>query len=72
MSSDISPSSSSQPVARPRTWFGCREYCCLPNDGRWHEIIDGDHYATPAPSTTHQTVSKRLRVCGLARRLACP
>ena len=68
MSTDISPSSPSQPVsqhpagglAQARTRFGYREYCCLPNDGQRHEIIDGAHYATPASSTTHQTVSKRL------------
>ena len=68
MSTDINSSSSSQPVAQhpagglaqARTRFGYREYCCLPNDGQRHEIIDGAHYATPASSTTHQTVSKRL------------
>jgi len=48
-------------ATRPRTLLGYREYCCFPNDGRRHEIIDGDHYVTPAPSTTHQTVSKRLQ-----------
>ncbi len=61
MATDIGSSSSSQPATRPRTLFGYREYCCFPNDGRRHEIIDGDHYVTPAPSTTHQTVSKRLQ-----------
>lgn len=68
MSTDINSSSSSQPVpqhpagglAQSRTRFGYREYRCLPNDGQRHEIIDGAHYATPASSTTHQTVSKRL------------
>lgn len=48
-------------ATRPRTLLGYREYCCFPNDGRRHEIIDGYHYVTPAPSTTHQTVSKRLQ-----------
>jgi Uma2 family endonuclease len=47
--------------ARPRSKLGYREYCCFPIDGRRHEIIDGDHYVTPAPSTVHQTISKRVQ-----------
>lgn len=58
MATDTSPSTPSRP---PRAKLGYREYCCLPDDGRRHEIIDGDHYMTPAPTTTHQTVSKRLQ-----------
>ena len=41
--------------------LGYAEYVLFPNDGRRHEIMDGDHYMTPAPSTYHQTVSKRLQ-----------
>jgi hypothetical protein len=26
-----------------------------------HEIVDGDHYISPAPSTKHQTVSRRIQ-----------
>jgi hypothetical protein len=40
--------------------LGYAEYCMLPADDNRHEIIDGEHVVTPAPSTTHQTVSKRL------------
>ena len=58
MATDASPSTPVRPV---RARLGYPEYCCLPDDGRRHEIIDGDHYMTPAPSTTHQTVSKRLQ-----------
>jgi Uma2 family endonuclease len=36
-------------------------YVCFPNDGRRHEIIDGEHYVNPAPSTYHQTVSRRIQ-----------
>jgi len=45
----------------PPAKLGYREYCCFPDDGRRHEIIDGDHYVNPAPSTYHQTVSRRLQ-----------
>ncbi len=50
------------------------DYAKIPNDGRRHEIIDGEHYINglrhdlvgeesllnPAPSTYHQMVSSRL------------
>jgi len=32
----------------------------LPDDGRLHELIDGDHVVTPAPSTRHQDISGEL------------
>lgn len=57
MATDVRPST---PPSSLRARLGYREYCCFPDDGRRHEIIDGDHYTTPAPSTSHQTVSKRL------------
>ena len=40
--------------------LGYPEYVCFPDDGKRHEIIDGDHYINPAPSTYHQTVSRRI------------
>jgi Uma2 family endonuclease len=38
-----------------------REYQYFPDDGKRHEIIDGDHYMNPSPSTKHQTVSRHLQ-----------
>jgi Uma2 family endonuclease len=38
-----------------------REYQHFPDDGKRHEIIDGDHFMSPAPSTKHQTVSRHLQ-----------
>ena len=32
----------------------------FPNDGKRHEIIDGEHYATPSPNTKHQRIVRRL------------
>jgi Uma2 family endonuclease len=55
------PPAIAPPVAASRAKLGYAEYCCYPNDGRRHEIIDGDHYVNPAPSTYHQTVSRRLQ-----------
>src|SRR5258708_6974487 len=31
-----------------------------PDDGKRHEIIDGDHYVTPSPMLRHQDVAGRL------------
>lgn len=33
------------------------DYLTLPNDGKRYEIIDGELYMTPAPSTEHQDIS---------------
>lgn len=36
------------------------DYCLLPDDGRRHEILDGEHYVNPAPNTKHQTATGNL------------
>ena len=32
----------------------------LPDDGKRHEIIDGEHYVTPSPNTKHQAIVGNL------------
>jgi Uma2 family endonuclease len=34
----------------------------FPDDGRRHELIDGEHYVTPSPTVRHQRVARRLTV----------
>ena len=36
------------------------DYLQFPDDGKRHEIIEGDHYMTPAPRTKHQKISVNL------------
>ena len=36
-------------------------YAAIPYDGRWHKIIDGEHFVNPAPNLYHQAISKRLQ-----------
>jgi Uma2 family endonuclease len=36
------------------------DYVQFPDDGKRHEIIEGDHYMTPAPRRKHQRSSGRL------------
>jgi Uma2 family endonuclease len=36
------------------------DYLGFPEDGRRHELLDGDHVAEPAPNTVHQRISSNL------------
>jgi Uma2 family endonuclease len=36
------------------------DFVRFPDDGKRHELIDGEHYVTPSPNTKHQTVLGRL------------
>jgi Uma2 family endonuclease len=36
------------------------DYVQFPDDGLRHEIIEGEHYVTPAPTTRHQRISGNL------------
>jgi Uma2 family endonuclease len=38
------------------------DYCALPDDGRRHEILDGELYMTPSPSRSHQRFAINLAV----------
>jgi Uma2 family endonuclease len=57
-----------------------REYRLLPEDGRRWELFEGDFLVTPAPSTLHQKISRRLQYDlmtqlerpGLAEVIAAP
>jgi Uma2 family endonuclease len=39
-----------------------RDYALLPEDGRRHEILDGEHYVTPAPFVPHQDLLLELAI----------
>ena len=45
---------------RSTSKLGYQHYVCFPDDGRRHEIIDGDHYMNPAPATYHQRLSRKI------------
>jgi Uma2 family endonuclease len=46
--------------ARPDTRLTYDDYVLFPDDGKRHEIIDGEHYVTPCPNTRHQRLVGRL------------
>lgn len=36
------------------------DYRCIPDDGKRHELIDGDHLLSPSPTTKHQRIARAL------------
>ena len=49
-------------VVDRKTKLTYEDYLQFPENGRRHEIINGDHYVTAAPFVRHQRVSKNLMV----------
>jgi Uma2 family endonuclease len=49
-----------KPLANPHVKFTYEDFLHFPDDGKRHELIDGEHYATPSPNTKHQAVSGNL------------
>lgn len=43
-----------------RTTLTYKEYCIILDDGKRHELLEGQHHVTPAPGTRHQRVLTRL------------
>jgi Uma2 family endonuclease len=46
---------------RSKGKLGYPEYACFPDDGRRHEVIDGEHVVNPAPDLYHQRLSRRIQ-----------
>ncbi len=47
-------------AARADTRLTYDDFLLFPDDGRRHEIIDGEHYVTPSPNLRHQRLVGRL------------
>jgi Uma2 family endonuclease len=66
-----------EPVRRKLTYD---DYVLIPEDGLRHEILDGEHYVSPAPTLFHQSISGALharlwlfvRQQGLGRVFSAP
>lgn len=50
-----------EPVQHVKVVWTYDDYRLTPDDGQRYEVIDGDLVVTPAPTTTHQAVSKRIQ-----------
>src|SRR5436309_16113184 len=46
--------------ASPRMKLTYEDFLLFPDDGKRHELIDGEHYATATPNTKHQTIAMNL------------
>ncbi len=49
-----------QPARAEPIRYTYEDYLTFPDDGRRHELIDGEHFVTPAPLRRHQRLSMRL------------
>jgi Uma2 family endonuclease len=49
-----------RPETTPPAKLTYEDFLTFPDDGKRHEIIDGDHHVTPSPNTKHQAVSMNL------------
>ncbi|HEX4684419.1 MAG TPA: hypothetical protein VH277_17000 [Gemmatimonadaceae bacterium] len=58
-------------VTRARRWT-LAEVHSLPDDGNKYELIHGELYVTPAPSTDHETILARHTGSSMARSARSP
>jgi Uma2 family endonuclease len=49
-----------RPAPTPSVKFTYEDLLNFQDDGKRHEIIDGEHFVTPSPNTKHQAVSTNL------------
>jgi len=47
-------------ASAPSVKFTYDDLLNFPDDGKRHEVIEGEHYVTPSPNTKHQAVSMNL------------
>jgi Uma2 family endonuclease len=51
-----------EPAPSMDTRFTYDDFVLFPDDGKRHELIDGDHYVTPSPNLRHQDQIGRLHL----------
>jgi Uma2 family endonuclease len=56
------PGSDRVKPATPGVKLTYEDFVLFPDDGKRHELIDGEHYVTPSPNTRHQAVSGNLHL----------
>src|SRR5215471_1519320 len=48
--------------AASRVKLTYEDFLLFPDDGKRHELIDGEHYVTPSPNLRHQKILGRLHL----------
>jgi Uma2 family endonuclease len=61
-SDDVNVQPSPPGASGPRLKLTYDDYLLLPDDGKRHELIDGEHYVTPSPNLRHQEILGRLHL----------
>src|SRR5881392_2282466 len=51
---------SESPQPAPSIKFTYDDFLLFPDDGKRHELIDGEHYVTPSPLQRHQSVTANV------------
>ena len=46
--------------SRPGVKLTYDDFLLFPDDGKRHELIDGEHYVTPSPNLKHQAIVRNL------------
>jgi Uma2 family endonuclease len=54
------PGGDPQDPARSVVKLTYDDFMLFPDDGKRHELIDGEHYVTASPNRRHQRISRRL------------
>ena len=57
---ELVPGSDRVQPATPGLKLTYDDFVLFPDDGKRHELIDGEHYVTPSPNTAHQRISGSL------------
>jgi Uma2 family endonuclease len=59
---ELVPGSDDVRLSSPGVKLTYDDFLLFPDDGKRHELIDGEHYVTPSPNRKHQKVSGNLHL----------
>jgi Uma2 family endonuclease len=59
---ELVPGSDDVRLTSPGVKLTYDDFVLFPDDGKRHELIDGEHYVTPSPNRKHQKISGNLHL----------
>ena len=59
---ELVPGNDEMRVTGPGVKLTYDDFLLFPDDGKRHELIDGEHYVTPSPNLKHQKISGSLHL----------
>jgi Uma2 family endonuclease len=59
---ELVPGNDDVRVTNPGVKLTYDDFVLFPDDGKRHELIDGEHYVTPSPNLKHQKVSGNIHL----------